>query len=219
MNDEHFTSPLAHENPEFTAWVKTVEPQMWAKFDLSAARIGWEAARRAQPVRVKALEWNEYEHEGVADRWDAEVGGFGVFYCVEIQHDGYCVVFDHEAVGAVGTFDTLEAAKAAAQADYERRILSGLVSQEPQPGETQGDLRSTDEMQLPAPVVITDAEAEIRKAGVQFLHAADVLFDWVNGNDAISDYDEQNPGELDRLNAARSAFQAALTPNGGSGDD
>ncbi len=76
---------------------------------------------------VKKLEWNEYEDEqGIPDRWDAEASSFGVFYSIEMQHDGYRVVFDHEAVGAVGVFDTLEAAKSAAQADYEARILSAL---------------------------------------------------------------------------------------------
>nr|WP_313022892.1 DUF551 domain-containing protein [Brucella intermedia] len=76
---------------------------------------------------VKKLEWNEYNDEqGIPDRWDAEASSFGVFYSIEIQHDGYRVVFDHEAVGAVGVFDTLEAAKAAAQADYEARVMSAI---------------------------------------------------------------------------------------------
>ncbi len=76
---------------------------------------------------VKKLEWNEYNDEqGIPDRWDAEASSFGVFYSIEIQHDGYRVVFDHEAVGAVGVFGTLEAAKAAAQQDFEARILSAL---------------------------------------------------------------------------------------------
>jgi hypothetical protein len=34
-------------NEEFTAWTKEVGPRLWAKFDLSAARIGWEAGQRA----------------------------------------------------------------------------------------------------------------------------------------------------------------------------
>lgn len=85
------------------------------------------AAPHLAAVQVKKLELNEYEDEqGNPDRWDAEASSFGVFYSIEIYHDGFRVVFDHEAVGAIGVFDTLEAAKAAAQADYEARILSAL---------------------------------------------------------------------------------------------
>jgi len=93
------------------------------------AREALQAALPFLPVQgaVKKLAWNEYEDEqGNPDRWDAEASSFGVFYSIEIQHDGYRVVFDHEAVGAIGVFDTLDAAKAAAQADFEARILSAL---------------------------------------------------------------------------------------------
>ena len=98
--------------------------------------------RAAAPARagmgaVKPLVWTEYETDGWADRADAEAGSFGVFYNIDIQPDGYHVVFDREAVGAIGTFDTADEAKAAAQADYERRILAAL-----QPGEAQEDDRT-----------------------------------------------------------------------------
>ncbi|MET3790709.1 hypothetical protein [Aquamicrobium terrae] len=88
-----------------------------------------EAAERLAEARVvvKPLEWSEYETEGWADRADAEAGSFGVFYNIDIQRDGYRVVFDREAVGAIGTFETADEAKAATQADYERRILSALA--------------------------------------------------------------------------------------------
>ena len=76
---------------------------------------------------IKALEWKEYETDGWEDRADAEAGSFGVFYNIDIQQDGYRVVFDHEAVGAIGTFESYEAAKAAAQADYEARIKSAII--------------------------------------------------------------------------------------------
>lgn len=37
-------SVLAEENPDFRAWVKSLPDTYWARYDLSAARIGWEAA-------------------------------------------------------------------------------------------------------------------------------------------------------------------------------
>ena len=107
-------------------------------------RAALTAALPFLPVQgaVKKLEWNEYNDEqGIPDRWDAEASSFGVFYSIEIQHDGYRVVFDHEAVGAVGVFDTLEAAKAAAQADYSARILSAL-----EPSAARFPCDPTDEM-------------------------------------------------------------------------
>lgn len=101
----------------------------YTKGQEAMVRRALTAALPFLPVQgaVKKLEWNEYNDEqGIPDRWDAEASSFGVFYSIEIQHDGYRVVFDHEAVGAVGVFPTLEAAKAAAQADYSSRILSAL---------------------------------------------------------------------------------------------
>ena len=38
-------SVLATRNPEFDAWVASLPPTYWTRYDLSAARIGWEAAR------------------------------------------------------------------------------------------------------------------------------------------------------------------------------
>lgn len=35
---------LANDNPEFRNWVESLCPTYWARYDLSAARIGWEAA-------------------------------------------------------------------------------------------------------------------------------------------------------------------------------
>lgn len=41
-------SVLETSNPEFDAWVKSQSPTYWARYDLSAARIGWEAAMTKQ---------------------------------------------------------------------------------------------------------------------------------------------------------------------------
>lgn len=72
---------------------------------------------------VKQLVWSEYDDEqSVPDRWDAEAASFGVFYSIELHHDRFRVIFDHEDVGAIGSFQDLDEAKAAAQADFERRV-------------------------------------------------------------------------------------------------
>lgn len=76
-----------------------------------------------QRVKVKALSWNEYNDEqGIPDRWDA-VTVTGEYYFIGLRSDGYTVSFNYFDIG---TFNTLEAAKSAAQADYEARILSAL---------------------------------------------------------------------------------------------
>ncbi len=38
---------LSVRNPEFDAWVASLPPTYWARYDLSAVRIGWEAAKTA----------------------------------------------------------------------------------------------------------------------------------------------------------------------------
>jgi len=38
-------SVLATRNPEFDAWVASLPATYWTRYDLSAARIGWEAAK------------------------------------------------------------------------------------------------------------------------------------------------------------------------------
>jgi hypothetical protein len=75
--------------------------------------------------RVKALVWNEYETEGEVDRWDAETA-LGTFYEISTQFDGYHVA--HDCTHLAARFDTLDDAKAAAQADYEARIRACLAS-------------------------------------------------------------------------------------------
>ena len=42
--DPMLDSVLMDTNPDFRAWVDSLPPTYWARYDLSAARIGWEAA-------------------------------------------------------------------------------------------------------------------------------------------------------------------------------
>ena len=89
----------------------------------SALRL---AAQSPEPVTVKPLEWNEYTDErGGPDWWDAETLA-GTYYGIALLVDGFFVEYDYTAV-AKGLHD-LDAAKAAAQADYEQRIRSALVN-------------------------------------------------------------------------------------------
>ena len=77
-------------------------------------------------VRVKPLEWEERTHiPPVLDviGWAAR-DCFGEYYEISIEPDGLWL--DHECLISGVLSDTLEAAKEAAQADYERRILSAI---------------------------------------------------------------------------------------------
>ena len=42
-------------DPEFDAWVKTLPEKTWAKTDLSACRLGWEAHKSAQMMREREV--------------------------------------------------------------------------------------------------------------------------------------------------------------------
>jgi hypothetical protein len=42
--DPMMDSVLSTRNPEFDEWVAGLPPNYWTRYDLSAARIGWEAA-------------------------------------------------------------------------------------------------------------------------------------------------------------------------------
>lgn len=75
--------------------------------------IDTQAAPAPLQVRVKKLTWWE---------WQGEIYGRAPYMMnYRVKPDG-----DQWSLDTIGTFDTLDAAKAAAQADYERRILSAL---------------------------------------------------------------------------------------------
>jgi hypothetical protein len=42
-------SVLGTPNADFRAWVDSLPPTYWTRYDLSAARIGWEAAKKCNP--------------------------------------------------------------------------------------------------------------------------------------------------------------------------
>lgn len=77
------------------------------------------AAAEAKPVAVKALEW-EYRQPSLDEPfWRAQTP-FDWGY--RVSGEGSDWLFEYE------THDTLEAAKASAQADFERRILTALAT-------------------------------------------------------------------------------------------
>lgn len=127
--------PDTHRSRCFEPGAKTAHPGSETVFsvgDLRRARAALEALSRDRDrageqkvVVVKPLDWNEYEREGAIEEWDAEAGSFGCFYNIRLDHYGYRLTFDH---GQFGTFDNLDTAKSAAQADYEKLILSALAS-------------------------------------------------------------------------------------------
>ena len=46
-------SVLGTTNADFRAWVESLPPLYWSRYDLSAARIGWEAACENQETKSK----------------------------------------------------------------------------------------------------------------------------------------------------------------------
>lgn len=82
------------------------------------------AAPYMSGVKVKALEWVTHkgdQHCKIA--WTCE--GIGGWYAIEHRHEGHFDMWTPNNPDG-GRFITLEAAKSAAQADYEKRILSAL---------------------------------------------------------------------------------------------
>lgn len=82
------------------------------------------------PVRVKPLDWEDQGQGSYT--WP-----LGLHYYVEVDHHGHgvtwyaaCMIGNDDVWSEVG-FPTLEAAKAAAQADYESRILSAIEAPQP----------------------------------------------------------------------------------------
>lgn len=83
----------------------------------------------AGPVRVKPLEWENYGTTAVAvaplfGRLRVDPYGSGGNWIVSFSVPGYSNTFTE------GEWPTLEAAKAAAQADYEARVLACLKGQD-----------------------------------------------------------------------------------------
>jgi len=99
--------------------------EKWPRFKEEATRA-LTAALPFLPVQgaVKKLEWVAHkgdQHCKIA--WTCE--GIGGWYAIEHRHEGHFDMWTPNNPDG-GRFITLEAAKAAAQADYEARILSAL---------------------------------------------------------------------------------------------
>jgi len=95
------------------------------------------SAPPAPAVTVNALEWKEQEEDEFSTcSWSAETIGGG--YCVEHRGiDCFDLWFPGNPQGS--RFITEVAAKAAAQADYDRRILSALNTKAPSEETTNGN--------------------------------------------------------------------------------
>lgn len=52
--DAMLDSVLGTTNADFRAWVDSLPPSYWSRYDLSAARIGWEAACKFITPNAKA---------------------------------------------------------------------------------------------------------------------------------------------------------------------
>lgn len=63
---ETLATIMLEPNEEFIAWTKTLPSKHWAKHDLAACRLGWEAARATLPVEPVA--WM-FPHQLWPDQW------------------------------------------------------------------------------------------------------------------------------------------------------
>lgn len=118
----------------------------WRSRAIAAERA---LAERAGGVKVKALEWEEtlgrYPSRPVIDREDFDPTEIvhwaaGLNWSIAVEYDPFTGGSPWTWVSGgkvMGHFDTVEAAKDAAQADYERRILSALTTEPAAPAATE----------------------------------------------------------------------------------
>ncbi len=117
--DEAVQAAAKAHTPQFDNMDPTI--QKYALEQMSAALTA--AAPFLQGVKVRALEWEKAD-DGIRDRSQTVVG----WYFISNPREGqYNLLFDNEEITALfAIYDALEAAKDAAQADYEAWILSAL---------------------------------------------------------------------------------------------
>lgn len=84
---------------------------------------------------VKALEWRD---EPIPPAWESLASSCVGLYC--IPHGGSRFILRFRDKEVLGDFSTLAKAKAAAQADYERRIRSALVPHDEQPTSVESQI-------------------------------------------------------------------------------
>ncbi|OJX17927.1 MAG: hypothetical protein BGO82_17100 [Devosia sp. 67-54] len=122
----------------FDAWVASLPKQSWAKYDLSACRLGWDAARRAalpteapELVALVSLEWESIDNTAM---W-ANVVPFWLQYRITLRADRQKVLRS-EWLGNrredIGIFADWDAAKVAAQTDFNERLAALPVSGAPE---------------------------------------------------------------------------------------
>ncbi|WP_062560331.1 hypothetical protein [Paracoccus aminovorans] len=97
-------------------------------YDLTGKGVPYVRADLCASGQVRALEWEEYGPDCFFGR--GECGDYSIATSASCFHEGEFRLCGVE--GDFSYFDTAEAAKAAAQADYERRILAAMTPA-PQP--------------------------------------------------------------------------------------
>lgn len=90
-----------------------------APYQIIAAAL---LAERKAKVKVKPLEWAEHPIPPSGECLASSVVGL---YCIPLGRRAFSLRF--RDTGEDGPYETIDDAKAAAQADYERRILSAIM--------------------------------------------------------------------------------------------
>lgn len=51
LSDQELNDMLTADCPEFTAWAHTMPPKYWARYDISACKLGWAACRKRMALK------------------------------------------------------------------------------------------------------------------------------------------------------------------------
>jgi hypothetical protein len=57
IDEKALAALMLEPSEEFTAWTKTLDPKHWARYDLSACRLGWEAAKALSALGAEPVAW------------------------------------------------------------------------------------------------------------------------------------------------------------------
>jgi hypothetical protein len=141
------------------------------------ARAAPDGKRQAEAVAVKPLEWREpTDHPKDPDEDDSLfcADGIGGVYSVSVRQSvgpAYLLWWAHDPMDWAG-FDTVEAAKAAAQADFEARIRSALS------GGWQAEEEAIRHLQNAKPIIQRMPQTPARDEALQcFDRAEDAIAD------------------------------------------
>ena len=156
----------------------------WTDHEAEIARLTAERdAALAGAVKVKPLVWVEVEKSRYGGKYTAD--GYTIRYI-----EGLWLLDFAGQSKAIWRFPTLDAAQAAAQADYEARILAAI---QPDPAARQADLAKAWTMATAA--MAERAKSELSAAWAVQAWAADLIVQWAQSMTPPADLAAKIGGE------------------------